>query len=648
MTFGPHQANVTRWFEVGPGLRAGDTLLVYVTDHGTKDPRTRATAGSRSGARRDAGGERARAAARGPRPERAGVMLNVAVLSRAASRRCATRARLDGLRAAKCAATSHPPADRMAYGCYPENRGKDNVGHSFDFSRPCAGGRTSPPRRASSWSTTAPRRAAHPSDGYLTDVLRRAAERRAATDAVHRRPPPGGVARQGGVEPETASSTASARRFGVFSPRRWPSSRTMRCGAADRRAVQNFSTAWKGALGDLADANLGRFLAVHTRVGQARGRSGARQARSDDLRGLATELVRELEPWTNRDAKTWKRLKTLRQKSEAAAAPTYRMEVRHAVVLRMRAILTGVAGRVYLAGRGTPAERRAYEALRACESLTLGTGAPLPGGTTLAAREQFPRFEDDLHVAEQVLPAWMGIRFKPLAPDNARLARVGEGAVTVMAVYPGSPPRPPASSSATWFTRPTRARLRRAETRSASGTMTSRIDEPATLAVRRGAEQHTLTLVPKPYPAGVARAPRPARARQHRAAARRSPPSAARCRRPSPTASRTCSSSGPPGARRARRRCRSCSPTRPRTRAQVFADHRRDAGSADHVSCKSSAARSRRRWQSTRLRRMFLAYGVSGTPTFVLVDGAGAVRGYWHGLQPERGLGFEGWTGRTR
>jgi hypothetical protein len=43
-------------------------------------------------------------------------------------------------------------------------------------------------------------------------------------------------------------------------------------------------------------------------------------------------------------------------------------------------------------------------------------------------------------------------------------------------------------------------------------------------------------------------------------------------------------------------------------------------------------------------RAAFLAYGVSGTPTFVLVDGAGIVRSVSTGYNAKKGLGIEGWT----
>jgi thiol-disulfide isomerase/thioredoxin len=43
------------------------------------------------------------------------------------------------------------------------------------------------------------------------------------------------------------------------------------------------------------------------------------------------------------------------------------------------------------------------------------------------------------------------------------------------------------------------------------------------------------------------------------------------------------------------------------------------------------------------LRRL-PAYGVSGTPTFVLVDGEGVIRSYSVGYSPAKSLGIEGWT----
>jgi thioredoxin-related protein len=48
------------------------------------------------------------------------------------------------------------------------------------------------------------------------------------------------------------------------------------------------------------------------------------------------------------------------------------------------------------------------------------------------------------------------------------------------------------------------------------------------------------------------------------------------------------------------------------------------------------------------VRRAFLAYGVSGTPTFVLIDGQGIVRSYSTGYSSEKGVGIDGWSWRDR
>mgnify|MGYP000703536864 CR=1 FL=1 len=44
------------------------------------------------------------------------------------------------------------------------------------------------------------------------------------------------------------------------------------------------------------------------------------------------------------------------------------------------------------------------------------------------------------------------------------------------------------------------------------------------------------------------------------------------------------------------------------------------------------------------LRKSFIAYGVSGTPTVVLVDGDGVVRHRQVGYQPKTGLTVKGWS----
>src|SRR5262249_54393943 len=160
--------------------------------------------------------------------------------------------------------------------------------------------------------------------------------------------------------------------------------------------------AWRGALGDATQANLDRFLTARPQWSErtedvvlASYDAGARRA-------LTGDLLAQLAPFTEEDAATEQRLRLLRRKAETAESAAYRMEVRLGALLRMRAVLTTIAGRMYLATRGTHEERSAYQRLVACEDVSLASSAPAP---KLTATRPFPPYEDDVRLARHVLPA---------------------------------------------------------------------------------------------------------------------------------------------------------------------------------------------------------------------------------------------------
>jgi cytochrome c biogenesis protein CcmG/thiol:disulfide interchange protein DsbE len=359
---------------------------------------------------------------------------------------------------------------------------------------------------------------------------------------------------------------------------------------------------------------------------------------------LATDLLAALGAWTRADAKTYARLTLLNEKSEATAAPTYRMEVRLAVLLRMRAILTDLAGRVYMATRATPAERAAYAALRGCEDITLGTGAPLPGGSALAERPPFPRFEDDLRIVEQIIPAWMGIRFRPVPPGRRTELRLADGATSVVTLYPDSPAvaggfqlgdiviGPPGAP----FTEPQQIR---------EWTMLSKIDEPAPLEILRGSDRIQLTLVPKPLPQKWPALPGPPKLG-----------SAA------PPLTLTAFRGTPPETLSDGKQkllvfwATWCGPSKasmPEVLAYAAETNTSVIAITDEpAELVAPFFKESRPFPQTvaidELRRAFVAYGVSGTPTFVLVDGEGVIRSYSTGYRPATGLKIDGWEWRDR
>jgi hypothetical protein len=119
--------------ELGERLRPGDTLLVFVTDHGTSNPRDPLDN------RITLWGAHESLSVRALRGLLAGLPAQVRVVSLMSQCFSGGFAYLYDLRArdrlpsgAACGYFSST-ADRPAYGCYPEVRGVEAVGHGFEF-----------------------------------------------------------------------------------------------------------------------------------------------------------------------------------------------------------------------------------------------------------------------------------------------------------------------------------------------------------------------------------------------------------------------------------------------------------------------------------------------------------------------------------
>src|SRR5262249_40286294 len=244
------RAWLQRWFDTtGRTLRPGDTLLLYVTDHGTRnaeDPTNNAITLWGSGERL-------------PVKDLAGMLSTldpgvrvVALMSQCYSGGFAglARARSSGdLPDGSTCGYFSSTGDRPAYGCYPENRGRDNVGHSFHFIETLARGGDFPGAHEEVLVRDAsPDVPLRTSDVFLADVLGRAATaqhtdatafmdailREAWTDAVPfvtlqrvrvrgvaraARARPAGGARPGSRRPAARAAQGLADRAGLGRPR---------------------------------------------------------------------------------------------------------------------------------------------------------------------------------------------------------------------------------------------------------------------------------------------------------------------------------------------------------------------------------------------------------------------------------------------
>src|SRR5262249_21408557 len=151
--------------------------------------------------------------------------------------------------------------------------------------------------------------------------------------------------------------------FGVFSPRslRELDEQSARIdGMVDQ--LKTHGKAWTNARESLARANLDRFVAADP-AWQDRLADGSLAGKPrDETDALEATLLPAMAAAVEAEPVVGERFATLRRNTELAKEIGYRMEVRQGVVLRMRALLLSIAGRVYLGGHGTPDERATYAA----------------------------------------------------------------------------------------------------------------------------------------------------------------------------------------------------------------------------------------------------------------------------------------------
>jgi hypothetical protein len=327
-------------------------------------------------------------------------------------------------------------ADRPAYGCYPENLGKENVGHSFRFFEGIdLYGNLAEAHDRVLLSDRTPDVPNRTTDGYLEELLEAEAARRrvrigdlidsllnqAWQDEVH-------------YERQFAQIDHLGHAFGSFGPRSLKelNARASRIpGLAAELA--SYAKRWKSALVELKRENFARFLDGYPFWRDYIERNFVGSLDDEEKRRLSAWLLEDLVAFTQTDEAVTDRLHALRTISHESQTASYRMQVRLAVVLRMRALLTRIAGLVYLDRHADVEERQAFEALAACEDLTIGH----PGRrsrTATALPPPYPPMIDEMELLASVLPGWLGIDYAHLpAREQAELG-LESGAVRITRV----------------------------------------------------------------------------------------------------------------------------------------------------------------------------------------------------------------------
>lgn len=638
------KADLSAWFnEEGRRLGPGDTLLFYVTDHGEKNEQDIAN-NTITLWKESLNVDELRELLALLDPQVRTVMVMSQCFSGAFAR--AMYADGDG---------SHPggnvcgyfsvTADRPAYGCYPENRGKDGIGFSHRLFEALEVLGTLPEaHRRTQVTDDTPDVPLRTTNRYLEDLLQRAAERSGRDLAAFIDDLLAAAWRDRKAwEAEIRLLDRIGHTFGTFSPRSLRELQEESEALPElSRQLRTYGQRWNEALEALKVENWNAFLAAHAswrdRVDpkqRPRLDAAARQA-------LLTELLDQLEPFSKADAARYQRLLALKERADDASGAAYRTDVRLGAVLRMRTILTSIAGRVYLTRDASPEERDAFARLENCEALPLGPPPRVASASQLEAPDPFPTLATERDLMQRVAPAWMGIQYRPLPERQRQEHQMEKGAVAVTTVFPDSaaakaglqvgdiilgPPEAP-------FSEPHAVR---------EWTMRSEVGVPAALRIWRDEELLQVALRPDPFPIKMPELPGP-------------PPVGG----PAP-ALRVEMYRGAKQLVEGKPRllffwatwCAPCKFSVPEVLA--FAEAR---GVEVLAITDEDADVLEKFFENFRdpfpsivatdpLRLTFQSYGVSGTPTFVLVDAGGMVRHYQTGYT-QAGLAIDGWewTGR--
>jgi thiol-disulfide isomerase/thioredoxin len=629
------------WFGLAR-LSAGDRLLVFVTDHGTgeADPENAAISLWREQLT-------VRELRTMLRSLPSGVQVAM-VMSQCYSGAFA-RAMSDGgaeAPAADVCGFFSTTADQKAYGCYPEGRDRDQIGHAFEFIDALG-------RRA----TTAEAHLEVLSEDDTPDVPLRTTDdylaREVQAEAAARGVPPDTLVdallaeawrdrRAWEAELRLLDRIGSA--FGTFSPRS-----LLEIAAREKelealtKQMSTYAENWQSAFGALQEAQVREFVQARPEW-KPRLETAALQALppGDRLR-LLEELLPALLAHA-RAQQSWAKVETFRGNATRASAARWRLEVRQAAVKRMRTVLVSVAGRILAARK--PATSGVLARLTACESLAVGT-PPAEEPARASAAAPFPPLSAEVALLEVVSPSWLGVRFRAVNPQIRAARALPAGANFLDAVYPGSPAEEAGLRPGDIVVGlPGQAFDSTRDLR--EWTMTSPRGVPRVLSVLRPGgpgqpdERLEARLVLRAFPVDLPRLPDPPQAGERAPAL----PAGVHAVR------------GPALAEMAGRPhvlffwatwCGPCKRAVPEVRA--FAVSR----GLPVVAISDEDEETVRRFLTEYpepffeqvavdpMRDSFRTFGVSGTPTLLVMDAGGTIRHRQVGYSPDKGVTIEGW-----
>jgi len=652
------------WFETAhKKLAPGDRLLLFVTDHGTTNPDDPDN-GAISLWQEKLTVEELKGMLALLRP---GVR-TVMVMSQCYSGTFAN-AMYDGASSSELEGDIWPSGDvcgffsttrdLRAYGCYPEGRDRDRIGHAFRYIDALDRHTTTAEAHLEVLVTdNTPDVPLRTTDIYLERIIADEAETRGMQVEVLVDSLLSEAWRDRAAwEAEIRLLDSIGDAFGIFSPRSLAELETY---ASELESLlermKTYAERWTATAVSVQQENVMGFVSERSDWKPRLLDEPLRALNAESRKALLAELLPQLEEYTRGQPEIWQRLERMQNLSQRASEARWRLDIRRAALLRMRSILVRIGGQVLLArdveavdgqARGS-LQRQAFERLATCEALAPGK---LPAAK-LAAKpppiEPLPSLADEMQVLEEVLPSWLGVHYGRL-PASARAARgLAPGATLLRAVHPDSPALEAGLEAGDIVLGPPE-RPFHAYGQLREWTMTSPSGTPLKLVVIRPGmrieedQEMEITLSLRRFPLEIPELP--------------GPPQVGEVAPAVPVGLQPVGSGTLPELSGRSHLlffwatwCGPCKRAVPEVMAfaaangiLVLAISDEDAGTVGGF-LKQRQEAFFDQVAVDPLRRSFITYGVSGTPTIILVDGEGVVRHRQVGYNTAKGLTLDGWS----